>query len=164
MSRTRALLFGAVLAIAPSTPAMAATPRISATLDGRTMPVSEISRHYCHDLDFPTIRCFSLSRDRDLSLAVPVGELQATAAGVVYVTVFDQALFLGSSISISQNYDTLAAIGWNDRVSSFKAKNSESGRFYVDWLRGGSSWAFCCNQSTGNLSTYDNTFSSVYRT
>ncbi len=164
MRRTRALVFGVLLAAAPSTPAMAATPHVVATLDGRAIPVSQIGLYSCHDLEFPAIRCFRQPRDRNLALATSAGQLQVAAAGVVYVTVFDQALYGGSSMSISQNYDTLATIGWNDRVSSFKAKNSESGRLYVDWLHGGSGWNFCCNQSTGNLSTYDNSFSSVYRT
>jgi hypothetical protein len=162
--RTRALLFGVFLALLPSTPATAAGPTVVATLDGRSIPLTEVSRYHCHDLEYPTIRCFHQPRDRNLSLATDAAALQVAAAGVVYVTVYDGSLYGGSSLSISQNYDSLSTIGWNDRISSFRGRNAETGRFNTDWFGGGSGWNFCCNQSTGNLSSYDNTFSSVYRT
>ncbi|HEV8282164.1 MAG TPA: hypothetical protein VGQ02_09915 [Candidatus Limnocylindrales bacterium] len=165
MRRTRTLLFGVLLALVPSTPAMASTPEIAATLDGRSIPAAEVAAHHCHDLEFPLIRCFRKVADRDASVSVETGAVQlAVAAAVVYVTIYDLSGFFGSSMSISQNYDTLSVVGWNDRASSFKGRNSETGRFYVDWFHGGSSWAFCCNQQTANLGSYDNTFTSVYRT
>jgi len=58
----------------------------------------------------------------------------------------------------------LITIGWNDRMSSFKARNGETGRFWTDWFNGGSSWPFCCNSQVSGLGAYDNTFSSVQRT
>lgn len=163
----RALLFGVLLTLLPSTPAMAAAPGVSATLDGRAIDVADIVDFQCHDLDYPVIRCFRKAADRDASIALDAGVGQASLSvttAVVYVTVWDQPGFQGSSLSISQNYDVLSTIGWNDRVSSFKGRNSESGRFFVDWFGGGSYWPFCCNSTYGSLGTYDNTFSSVYRT
>jgi len=159
-------LFGVLLALVPSTPAMAATPEVVATLDGRPIAVADIPDYQCHDLEYPVIRCFRKIADRDASIAVDidVGVASASlASGVVYVTVYDGANFTGSTFSISQDYDALATIGWNDRVSSFKGRNSESGRFFVDWFGGGSNWPFCCNSTYGSLGTYNNTFSSVYR-
>ena len=169
MRKTRALLFGMFLALASSTPAMAAAPEIEATLDGRPIDVSDVGRYQCHDLDNPIIRCFRKAADRDLSIDLELGISDASVSGsaattVVYVTLYDSPNFLGSSISLSQSYDALATIGWNDRVSSFRARNSATGRFYVDWFASGSSWSFCCNQSTASLSSWDNSFSSVYRT
>jgi hypothetical protein len=143
---------------------MAAGPQLNATLDGQAIPLSDVGLYSCHDLEYPTIRCFRQARDRNLSVAAPDGGLQLAAAAVVYVTVYDLTGWGGSSLSISQNYDSLATIGWNDRISSFRARNAESGRFATDWFDGGSKWNFCCNQATGNLSTFSNTFSSVYRT
>jgi hypothetical protein len=153
------------MALAVSSPARAAAPeRVTATLDGRPIPVSEIAEHDCHDLDFPIIRCFMDASDRDASLSV-LGSLSVAAiAGVTYVTVWDGTSFTGASISISQDYDTLVTIGWNDRISSFKGRNSETGRFYVDWLRGGASYSICCNQQIASLGSLNNAFSSVYRT
>jgi hypothetical protein len=168
--RTRTLLFGVLLALVPSTRAMAAAPQVVVTLDGRTIPTSEIADHACHDIEFPVIRCFRKAAARDLSVSVEAEPLRVTAAtavaaaAVAYVTIYDGSGFSGASMLISQNYDSLAVVGWNDRVGSFKGRNSETGRFNRDWFGGGSAWNFCCNQQTANLSTYDNTFSSVYRT
>jgi len=144
---------------------MATAPEVVVTLEGRPITVAEVADHYCHDLEFPVIRCFRKVADRDASASVEIGPIQvAVATGVVYVTIYDSASFAGSSFLVSQDYDALAVIGWNDRVGSFKGRNSESGRFHVDWFHGGSSWNFCCNQQTANLGSYNNTFSSVYRT
>jgi hypothetical protein len=154
-----------LLALVPSTPATAAPPEVTATLDGRSIPVAEIAEHDCDDLEFPLIRCFKDAADRDASVTRRLGALKvAVAAAVVYVTAYDLANYGGSSLVISQNYDTLVVIGWNDRISSFKGRNSETGKFTTNWLGGGSVWNFCCNQQTGTLGSYDNTFSSVYRT
>jgi hypothetical protein len=162
--RTRAVLVGLLLALAVSSPARAAAPeKITATLDGRPIPVSEIAEHDCHDLDFPIIRCFTDASDRDASLSLHGSVSIAATAGVTYVTVWD-GTYSGASISLSQDYDTLVTIGWNDRISSFKGRNSETGRFYVDWFHGGASYNFCCNQQVGSLGSLNNTFTSVYRT
>jgi hypothetical protein len=163
--RTRALLFGVLLALLPTTPATAAAPEIVVTLDGRPIPATAIAMHHCHDLEFPIVRCFGKAAERDLaaSAEVSIAGIESVTA-VAYVTMYDGSSFSGSSFLVSQNYDVLATIGWNDRVGSFKARNSETGRFYVDWFAGGGSWAFCCNQQTASLGSFNNTFSSVYRT
>ena len=165
MRWTRALLFGVLLALLPRSPAMAAQPEVAVTLDGRPIPVSAIPEHDCHDLEFPVIRCFSGAGARDLAVSAEV-EIVGTESvtAVAYVTIYDLTGFAGSSFVVSQNYDVLATIGWNDRVSSFKGRNSETGRFNVDWFAGGSAWAFCCNQQVSSLGGFNNAFSSVYRT
>jgi len=58
----------------------------------------------------------------------------------------------------------LASIGWNDKVSSFKARNFETGSFYTDWFHGGSADHFCCNETQPILGSWDNVYSSLYRT
>ena len=164
MRRTRAVLVGLLMALAVSSPARAAAPEVRATLDGRPIPISEIAEHDCHDLDFPVIRCFTDASDRDVSLSVAGSLGVAATAGVTYVTVWDGTSFTGASISLSQDYDTLVTIGWNDKISSFKGRNAETGRFYVDWFHGGASYSFCCNQQIASLGSLNNTFTSVYRT
>ena len=164
MRRTRAVLVGLLMALAVSSPARAAAPEVRATLDGRPIPISEIAEHDCHDLDFPVIRCFTDASDRDVSLSVAGSLSVAATAGVTYVTVWDGTSFTGASISLSQDYDTLVTIGWNDKISSFKGRNAETGRFYVDWFHGGASYSFCCNQQIASLGSLNNTFTSVYRT
>lgn len=63
---------------------------------------------------------------------------------------------------MSENYSLLSLIGWNDRISSYVAKNSMSGAFWTDWLYTGVRYNFCCNQQVGSLGSYNDTFSSVF--
>ena len=63
---------------------------------------------------------------------------------------------------MSDDYQVLATIGWNDRISSFIVKNSMTGKFWTDWFYGGSYYYFCCNSQVQYLGGYDNTFSSVF--
>lgn len=81
-----------------------------------------------------------------------------------YVTVYSDPSYGGSYMHVSQNYDTLFWIGWNDHISSYKARNSALGTFWSDWNAAGRRTDFCCNQVVATLpSTVDNTFTSVYR-
>ena len=82
-----------------------------------------------------------------------------------YVTVYSSPGYGGSFAHLSQNYDALATIGWNDTISSYRARNSRTGTFYEHWFAGGTKKNFCCNQNVPSLAAgVDNTFSSVYRT
>lgn len=134
-------------------------PELSATLDGKPIPVADVSKYFCDDFSYPVIRC---------SRSQLIMELRATTTalltGVDYVTIFEYPGYGGSWMHVSQDYSTLLTIGWNDRISSFKARNSETGRFFTDWFNGGTVWNFCCNSSVSSLGSYDNRFSSMQRT
>ena len=130
-----------------------------AYLDGRPIPVSEVPRYFCDDFSYPVIRCSTLQVIVEARALVVV-----LAAGVDYVTIYDQANYFGTYMHVSQDYGSLLSIGWNDKISSFRGRNSEKGRFWTDWFNGGTSWSFCCNQNVGSLGLYNNTFSSVHRT
>jgi hypothetical protein len=134
-------------------------PVVVAFLDGRAIPVADVSRHFCDDFSYPTIHCSS---------SPLVIELRATSllllTGADYVTVYEKSSFQGTYMNVSQDYGSLLTIGWNDRISSFKARNSETGRFWTDWFNGGTVWNFCCNTWVSSLGSYDNTFSSMQRT
>lgn len=135
---------------------------IEADLEGRSIPARWISSYFCHDLEFPLIRCFqSASR-----LEADLGERMSTVAlaAVIYVTIYDDTSYGGAYMQVSSDYDALAIVGWNDRVSSYKARNGETGSFYADWYHGGTGHAFCCNSSVPGLGGQNNTFSSIYRT
>lgn len=140
-------------------------PAMYADLDGKPIALVEVGDHYCHDLDFPAIHCFS--DPEELELAMGSGAFLAgpsIAAGTgVYVTVYEYATYQGSYMHMSQNYTCLSCIGWNDRISAFAVKNFQSGNFYTDWFYGGTVYGFCCNQELPSLGSYDNSFSSVYR-
>ena len=132
---------------------------LSALLDGTPIPLTDVSRYYCDDFSYPVIEC-SVS---PLVAAARAGVVRLLSSGD-YVTVYDLAGYAGAFMNISQDYTVLALIGWNDRISSFKARNGETGTFFVDWFNGGSQWSFCCNTQQPSLGGYDNTFSSVHRT
>ena len=83
---------------------------------------------------------------------------------MTYVEVFESSGFGGAYMYISDDYAALATIGWNDRISSFKAQNYETGAFYTDWFYGGNVDGFCCNAQVSSLGTFNDTFSAVRRT
>ena len=131
---------------------------VVAYLDGKPIALKLVANYDCDDFSYPVIECSSQAA------TVQSRAMLALLSGAEYVTVWDQPNFGGGSMSISQDYASLLTIGWNDRISSFKARNSETGRFTVDWFFGGSSWPFCCNSQLSSLGAYDNTFSAVQRT
>ena len=154
-------ILGGLSIAGPAPIALAAgpEPQLTATLDGKPIPLEDVGKHDCDDFDYPEIRCWS-SR--------PLAEGRATLVllltAVDYVTIWDGTNFGGSYMNVSQDYSALSLIGWNDRISSYKARNGETGAFYVDWFYGGARWSFCCNQQNTNLGTFSNTFSSILRT
>jgi hypothetical protein len=117
--------------LAPAT-AIAAAPKtelISADLDGKPIDLTEVGRWYCDDFSYPAIHCFSNPDE----LEARATQILATTA-IDYVTVYDQTGFAGSYMHMSEDYTVLAWVGWNDRISSLRGTNSQSGHFYVDWF------------------------------
>lgn len=167
-----------ILALAASlpggTPAAAATSPspVVADVEGQPIGVDQIHDFYCHDRDFPRVHCFRTSGGLARALAAPrlapaSSQLAASpAAGTGdYVIIYAGQYLSGSYMVVSQDYDTLVIVGWNDHIRSFTALNGASGAFYTDWFGGGYRLAFCCNASTRYLSsTFDQTITSVYRT
>lgn len=131
---------------------------LRADLDGKPIPLVQVGNHYCDDFSYPLIHCFSSARD----LAARTLAIEAVTA-VTYVTIYEFTTYAGSFMQVSADYTVLATIGWNDRISSFKGRNSQSGHFFTDWFYGAVAYGFCCNQTVASLGSYDNTFSSVHR-
>jgi hypothetical protein len=134
-------------------------PELTATLDGKPIPLEDVGKYDCDDFSYPEIRCYSTRVLAD-SRALVVNVLTS----IDYVTVYNLTSFGGAYMNMSQDYTTLATIGWSDRISSFKGRNGETGIFYVDWFYTGTWYAFCCNTQVGNLGSFSNTFSSMHRT
>lgn len=163
--KTLALIGAVLLAASTVQPASAAAhpARLTADLDGRPIPVAQVGRNFCHDRDYPVIHCFSTARGLESARS----SLSASAAAVTdsanYVVVFSGQTYSGNYFYISQNYDMLAVVGWNDRIRSYKALNGYPGRFYTDWFGSGAEQSFCCNNAIPYLSSmFDAQFSSVY--
>jgi hypothetical protein len=158
--RSRLALCAAIwLSLLATAPAAAASgPLIQAELEGTPIPASDVGKYYCHDLAFPLITCFSRAAPLEASLA------DSQSAASIYVTVYSDASYTGAYAHLSEDYDGLWTIGWNDRVSSFVGRNGESGRFFTDWYEGGDRYDFCCDAEVPYLDSFDDTFSSAYRT
>jgi hypothetical protein len=165
--RHRAIVLGSSLALSLSflvnLPGAAiaadAATTLNAYVDGKPIPLGDVSKYYCDDLSYPDIEC---SRT---PLAITTRATLATLlTSVDYVTIWDLPGYSGTFMNISQDYTMLSLIGWNDRISSFKVRNGETGTFFVDWFYNGSQWSFCCNTQQPSLGGYDNSFSSVQRT
>jgi hypothetical protein len=165
---TGTLALGAACLVTPAI--QAKQPELRADLDGRPIDPAQASSYFCHDFEFPQIHCFSTPFELEAAVSQPVS---SSSQGVViaafgpadYVTVYSGSSYGGSFAHLSQNYDALATIGWNDMISSYRARNSRTGSFYEHWFAGGAKKNFCCNQNVPSLASgVDNTFSSVYRT
>jgi hypothetical protein len=164
-----ALMAAAVLAIAASAPAAAparastSAGALSADLDGRAIALEQVGSLHCHDLDYPRIHCFTTEGDLQSAVAADASGPLAATASTAYVEIFENTSYGGGAMVVSQDYSMLATIGWNDRISSFIAVNAVSGTFHTDWLYGGSTWSFCCNQAASSIGAFNDTFSSVKR-
>ena len=162
------LALGAIYLVTPG--AEAKQSELRADLNGRPIDPAQASSYFCHDFDFPEIHCFSTPSELEAAVAEPASassqNLVIAAFGPSdYVTVYSSPGYGGSFAHLSQNYDALATIGWNDIVSSYKARNNRTGTFYEHWFAGGTRKNFCCNQNVPSLAAaVDNTFSSVYQT
>jgi len=147
-------------------PVAGTTPRtVTADLDGVAIAVDQIPEHFCHDRDYPAIHCFATPR----GLAAAFEDLERAsvaqaATATDYVVVYSSTSYGGSYLYISQDYDTLVTVGWNDRIRSFRGVNSELGRFWTNWFHSGTFLDFCCNSTVPSLSaTFDQQITSVYR-
>lgn len=157
-----ALAIGPAAAATPDEPAgLDGNLAIVADIEGEPIPLLAVGKFHCNDFDFPAIHCFRSAAALDESVDAEVG-LTSLLAGTDYVQIWQDAYFLGASMIVSQDYPVLAALGWNDRISSFKGRNSQTGMFFTDWFAGGSWYGFCCNQQVSSLGSYNDTFSSVY--
>ena len=149
---------------AASTPAEPADPVarvvLVADLEGVPIPLVAVGKYHCNDFDFPAIHCFNAPAA--LGASVDVQIQLGLLSGTDYVQIYQDAWFGGPSMVVSQDYAVLATLGWNDRISSFKGKNFQTGTFYTDWFAGGTAYGFCCNQQVSSLGAYNDTFSSIY--
>jgi hypothetical protein len=140
---------------------------VIADVDGRPIKIAQIATFWCHDFDYPKIHCFRSAKDLEeakVTQFVALAAVSPSFAAGDYVTIFDGQVYTGGAIDLSQSYDALWSIGWNDRVSSYKGRNSVSGKFWTDWYSSGTARSFCCNANVSSLpGNLDNAFSSVYR-
>jgi hypothetical protein len=156
-----------VAAVSAASPPARSTEAIVVDVEGQQIKPALTSSFYCHDFDYPRIHCFrTAAKLKAAETTIFASRLAASPnfTSADYVTIFDGVAYTGAAMDLSQNYDALWSIGWNDRISSYKARNSVSGTFWTDWFASGTGRNFCCNTNVSSLpSDLDNAFSSVYR-
>jgi hypothetical protein len=176
---TVAVLVVSIALIAPSGVA-AGDPTIRADLNGRPIPPSQVGQWYCHDFDYPLIRCFRTAAELDAAVASlgyqPLGPRTSTSDGVdpasptgvlavSYVHVYVDANYQGNSAYFSVNYANLGLIGWNDKISSFVGLDSATGQFFESVNYTGFIFGWCCNSAVSYVGNSSNDrFSAVRRT
>lgn len=144
--------------VAPVTARTSAPEELTADLDGVPIKLVDVGKWFCHDFDFPLIHCYSSA------MALETSSSTVLAFGPTdYATIYEFGSYAGAYMHVSQNYTDLFGIGWNDRVSSLKARNSEDSHFHTDWFYNGTALYVCCNSQLSTLGSFDNTFSSFHR-
>lgn len=153
-----------VLMSAPGATAWA-SGGLSATLNGKSIPLHEVGSHSCHDLDYPILRCFDSAEKMNADLAVLSSEGRAASAGALsvgYVIVYEHASYAGSQLAMSANQTWLSSIGWNDKISSFKSFGA-TGNFREDSPAGGFVYYYSTSSQVPSLNgTYNDRFSAFY--
>jgi hypothetical protein len=156
-----------VTAVSAASSPTRAPEAIVVDVEGQQIKPVLTSSFYCHDFDYPRIHCFRTATQLNAAETTFVRAKLAVSPNFTsadYVTIFDGSAYTGAAMDLSQSYDALWSIGWNDRISSYKARNSVSGTFWTDWFASGTGRNFCCNTNVSSLpSDLDNAFSSVYR-
>lgn len=162
------ILAGLPTAVLATTPA---SRTVVADLDGVAISAPEIPDHFCHDRDFPKIHCFAQGKALvEALLADDAAHLDSGPGGAAaassgdYVVIYSGLSYSGTYMFVSQNYDTLFVVNWNDRIRSYRSLNGASGTFWTDWYRTGYDLNFCCGASATWLSSrFDQQITSVYR-
>lgn len=142
------------LMVITTAPANAGEGGVSADLEGRPLKVAEIANYHCHDFDYPRIRCFATTSRLEDAVAERVGassdaaELEVTTFATGFaVRAYENATYNGASIYLSQPYNDLSSIGWNDRISSYKVMSTTGGEFHTDSYHRGTLDSFCCSET-----------------
>ena len=134
---------------------------LSATLDGKPIPLGSAGAWPCHDFEYPIIRCFT-TVDMLMSAIGPEGGdgVVAAAATTPHVTAYDFTYYGGTNPKVlSTDQEWLFLIGWNDVTSSFKSFGA-TGRWWENSPRGGLLYEYGATTQVPVLSsTYNNKFS-----
>jgi hypothetical protein len=153
-----ALLIGMV--VAPQ----ASADSLRATLDGKRIRIERVASLNCHDFDYPTFRCFSSIELLADDIAARLAAKDAVGAQLLqagYVTAYADAWYGTPLITLANDQTSLSAIGWNDRISSFKSFGA-SGTFREHSPSGGASFGYGPTTQAGTLGGSNDTFSAFY--
>ncbi len=122
---------------------------------------------YCHDRDYPVIRCFLTAEQRATEEVQAAGGIEAatldpTATALLspYVRWYRDTNFAGPSFEAYLAEPDLAAIGWDNKISSFTPLNGGHPAWWSGPNRTGTKWDWG-TASVGVLGAANDQFSSV---
>jgi len=138
------LAVAAILTLTVASTAAAGSPAGGterlAQLDGQAIALADVARFACHDRDFPVIRCFTSSAERDRDL-VAQARLTELVTVTQYVTWYDNGSYREPpSFTAFWSEPDLTIYGWNDKISSFRTYNGGHPRWWQDVGNKGTSW------------------------
>lgn len=160
-----AALLAVVTSIVAPTPGVSGAPigGLRATVDGRPIPLAEVSSLHCHDLAYPLIRCFhdepSMQADEQQAAATaPAGP-----AITVWVTWYRDAGYGSPSFDAASSWPDLATINWRNQISAFRSYSGANPRwFFYPNYAGGASVSWGANAQISYVgATYNDRFASV---
>jgi hypothetical protein len=141
-ARVLLVVMAAILSPLAAAPAEADAP-LRVILNGHTISPTDASSLHCTDVFYPRIDCFSDAARRD-DVVRRRRRLTATSSAslssVVYVTFYADINFGGASFSTAGAISDLTAVGWNDRISSFKSLNGGRPAWWRDAGFAGTLW------------------------
>ena len=140
---------------------IASADGLTATLDGKRIRMQRVASLQCHDFDYPIIRCFSTPDLIAADIAARFDANQSTGARLLltgWVTVYENADYGTPSISMANDYPSLSALGWNDRISSFKSFGA-TGNFWEHSPSGGFDYTFASTTQASSLGSNNDKFS-----
>lgn len=169
----RASLAAAVALLAVTVPTSSESgSEARAIYQAQEIPLSDVARHHCHDVQYPLVRCFDTAAERDndiqteaesvTSFSPSSGEDVTQATVLLYVTFWEHADYGGVSFSASQPIAHLGDYGWNDATTSFKSLNGQRPKWWEDAYYGLPAWRWAAGSWVSNVGSGSNdTFSSV---
>ncbi len=150
--RSRWVIGGAVLgllALPMTVSAAAAANGVPAVyLSGQRIDAREAVNYSCHDREYPVIRCFRTAADRAAEESGLAGAPETAIVGSVgpasllspYVRWYRDANFSGPSFDAYVYEPDLAAIGWDNQISSFVPLNGGHPQWWTGSNRSGTKW------------------------
>jgi hypothetical protein len=137
-------------------------------LDGQRIEGRAAANLFCHDRDYPLIRCFRTAADRAAEESGLAGAPDGAVAGSVdpasllspYVSWYRDANFSGPSFEAYVYEPDLAALGWDNQISSFMPLNGGHPLWWTGPNRTGTKWDWG-TASAATLGAANDQFSST---
>lgn len=135
-----------------------------AFLGAERIALNRASEFHCHDRDYPVIRCFGTAAERTTEGERFARRSDISSSGTSFLSPFVRwyrdASFGGPSFEAYLAEPDLAAVGWDNQISSFKSLNGGHPLWWTGANQSGTKWDWG-TASVGSLGAGNDQFSSV---